>query len=113
LSPPRGKFHAPDDYHATLRDAAELAGKEIDVVPIEVKAGDAVIHHGRTWHGSGPNLANRARRSLVAHCLSSEAQFHPTEVSYIYSRYRRWHDLVIDEAYFPILWRGDGYHTPG
>jgi ectoine hydroxylase-related dioxygenase (phytanoyl-CoA dioxygenase family) len=113
LSPPKGKFHAPDDYHATLREAAAGAGAEIDVVPIEVSAGDAVIHHGRTWHGSGPNRTEKPRRSLVAHCLSSETRFHETEVSYIYSRYRRWDSLAMDEAYFPILWRDDGYRTPG
>ncbi|TDQ84607.1 ectoine hydroxylase-related dioxygenase (phytanoyl-CoA dioxygenase family) [Dongia mobilis] len=112
LSPPMGKFHAPDDYHASLREAAAHAGREIEIVPIEVRAGDAVIHHGRTWHGSGPNRETRPRRSLVAHCLSSEARFHPTEVSYIYSRYRRRDDLAMDESYFPILWRADGYRSP-
>lgn len=112
VSPPKGKFHAPDDYHATLREAAAAAGGKIDIVPIEVDAGDAVIHHGRTWHGSGPNRADRPRRSLVAHCLSSEAEFHPTEISYIYSRYRRWNTLAMDEAFFPILWREDGYRSP-
>lgn len=113
LSPPVGKFHAPDDHQATVRHAAAAAGQALEIVPIEVSAGDAVIHHGRTWHGSGPNLEARPRRSLVAHCLSSEARFHPTEISYIYSRYRRWQDLEMDESYFPILWRRDGYRSPG
>ncbi|MFN3461291.1 MAG: phytanoyl-CoA dioxygenase family protein [Oceanibaculum sp.] len=112
LSPPMGKFHAPDDYHASLREAAAHAGEKIEIVPIVVSAGDAVIHHGRTWHGSGPNRATRPRRSLVAHCLTSEARFHPTEISYIYSRYRRQDDVTMDESYFPILWRADGYRSP-
>jgi ectoine hydroxylase-related dioxygenase (phytanoyl-CoA dioxygenase family) len=112
LSPPKGKFHAPDDYHATLREAAAEAGGAIDIVPIEVAAGDAVIHHGRVWHGSGPNSAAVPRRALVSHCISADCRFHPTEVSYIYSRYRRRSDLDMDESYFPILWRADGYRTP-
>jgi ectoine hydroxylase-related dioxygenase (phytanoyl-CoA dioxygenase family) len=112
LSPPKGKFHAPEDYHATLREAAAEAGGTIDIVPIEVAAGDAVIHHGRVWHGSGPNSAAVPRRALVSHCISADCRFHPTEVSYVYSRYRRRGDLDMDESFFPVLWRADGYRTP-
>lgn len=111
LSKPAGQFHAPDDYHATLRDAAAEAGGSIDIVPIEVGAGDAVIHHGHVWHGSGPNRADVPRRALVSHCISSDCRFHETEISYIYSRYRRRDDLTMDESFFPILWRHDGYRT--
>ena len=111
LSKPKGKFHAPDDYRATLRDAAAEAGGAVDIVPIEVKAGDAVIHHGHTWHGSGSNSAAVPRRSLVSHCISAACRFHETEVSYIYSRYRRQGDLAMDESFFPILWSADGYRS--
>jgi hypothetical protein len=31
----------------------------------------------------------------------------------IYSRYKRLADNVIDENFFPVLWRNDGYRTPG
>lgn len=111
LSKPKGKFHAPDDYRATLRDAAAEAGGTVDIVPIEVNAGDAVIHHGHTWHGSGQNTAMVPRRSLVSHCISADCRFHGTEVSYIYSRYRRQGDLTMDESFFPVLWREDGYRS--
>ena len=30
----------------------------------------------------------------------------------IYSRYKRLGDNKLDENYFPILWRADGYRTP-
>ena len=30
----------------------------------------------------------------------------------IYSRYKRLGDNQLDENYFPILWRKDGYRTP-
>jgi phytanoyl-CoA hydroxylase len=48
---------------------------------------------------------------VVAHCISSDAQFHPTNISYIYNRYKRHGDLAMDESFFPILWRKDGYRT--
>ena len=111
LSPPMGKFHAPDDYRESLRTAAQSAGATIDLVPIEVAAGGCVIHAGATWHGSGCNRSDRPRRSLVTHCLSSEARFHPTEVSYIYSRYHRVGDDTMDESFFPVLWTRSGYRT--
>ena len=33
-------------------------------------------------------------------------------ISYIYNRYKRVGDLAMDESFFPILWRNDGYRTP-
>ncbi|RPH65858.1 MAG: phytanoyl-CoA dioxygenase family protein, partial [Hyphomicrobiales bacterium] len=82
-----------------------------EIVPIEVPAGSCVIHHGRTWHGSRDNKGDRPRRSVIAHCISSAARFHPTKISYIYSRYKRADSLDMDESYFPVLWREDGYRT--
>ncbi|MFO7478497.1 MAG: phytanoyl-CoA dioxygenase family protein [Methyloceanibacter sp.] len=113
VRPPRHAFHAPDDYRAAMREAAEAAGVAApEIVPVEVPAGGCAIHHGSTWHGSGPNRLEVPRRSLVAHCISSEAGFHPTEISYIYNRYKRAGDDRMDESFFPILWREDGYRTP-
>ena len=39
-------------------------------------------------------------------------RFHPTEVSYIYSRYKRVGDEAMDESFFPVLWTegGGGRH---
>ncbi|MEZ5667465.1 MAG: phytanoyl-CoA dioxygenase family protein [Alphaproteobacteria bacterium] len=110
-SPPIRQFHAPDDYREDLAAAARAIGETPRFVPVEVPAGGCAVHAGATWHGSGPNRGDRPRRALVAHCLSSEARFHPTEVSYIYSRYRRRGSLEMDEDFFPILWRADGYRT--
>ena len=113
LSPPISEFHAPDDPIADMMRAARHAGVgEPDIVPIEIPAGYAVIHHGRTWHGSRDNRGSKPRRSIVAHCMSSEAQFHEQNTSPVYSRYRRRESLAMDESFFPILWREDGYRTP-
>lgn len=111
LSPPIAQFHAPDDPLADMNTAATHAGAEPDVVAIEVPAGSAVLHHGRTWHGSRANTGTGPRRSLVAHCASSETQHHPDNVSPIYGRYKKAGSLEMDESFFPILWRQDGYRT--
>ena len=113
ISPPIKQFHAPDDPCADLYPAAKAAGvTDIDFVPIEIPAGSCVIHHGRTWHGSRDNSGDRPRRAVIAHCISSAAHFHPTRISYIYSRYRKMGSTGMDESYFPVLWQKDGYRTP-
>lgn len=105
------QFHAPDDYRESLRMAAESVGATVEIVPVEVPAGGCAIHAGGTWHGSDRNRSSQPRRSLVAHCLPAEARFHPTEVSYIYSRYRRVGDDTMDESFFPILWTHSGQRS--
>ena len=111
LAPPIAQFHAPDDPLADMRPAAEAAGiADPEIFAIEVPAGSAVIHHGRTWHGSRANSRGVPRRSLVAHCMSSAARY-SEGVSPVYSRYRRHGTDEMDESFFPILWRDDGYRT--
>ncbi len=108
LSDMIAQFHAPEDATSELRAAALRAGVEPDIVPIEVPAGGGVFHHGRTWHGSRENRGDRPRRSLVAHCLSSEARFGPEGIGEIYGRYKRFGDDAMEESFFPILWTEDG-----
>jgi hypothetical protein len=106
------EFHGPADPHRELRAAAADAGVEPERVAIEVPAGGGAFHAGWTWHGSGLNRSDLPRRALVAHCMPAEARFHPTATGYIYSRYKRFDDDRMDESYFPILWRDDGYRSP-
>jgi ectoine hydroxylase-related dioxygenase (phytanoyl-CoA dioxygenase family) len=110
-SPPIAEFHAPDDPLLEVNQAASAIGRTPDIVAIEVPAGSLVIHHGRTWHGSRENHGANQRRSVVAHCMSSAARFNPAEVSPIYGRYKRVDSDDMDESFFPILWRADGYRT--
>ncbi|MEM7208906.1 MAG: phytanoyl-CoA dioxygenase family protein [Pseudomonadota bacterium] len=116
LSDPEGEFHAPEDYRAPMKKAAERAGVEPDIVPIEVPAGGGSFHHGYTWHGSGKNSGSVPRRALVLHAISCDVEYVPENFSQgigpIYSRYKRLGDNQLDENYFPILWREDGYRTP-
>jgi ectoine hydroxylase-related dioxygenase (phytanoyl-CoA dioxygenase family) len=107
-SAPIGQFHNPKDYRADFRRAAAAAGvPEPEMVPVEVPMGGGSIHHGWLWHGSGPNRTAHPRRSVVSHCLSSEARF-TGEVGYVYSRYKRVGSDAMDESFFPVLWTGAG-----
>lgn len=109
LSDKIAQFHAPDDEKADLNRAAEAAGvRGPSIVPIEVPRGGAVFHHGRTWHGSGPNRGDRPRRSVISHCMRSDARHHDTRLSPVYSRYKRAGDTRMEESFFPILWTRDG-----
>lgn len=105
-------FHAPRDYHEGLKYAADRLGvTDYQIIQIEARPGDAVFHHGRTWHGSGPNKSDVPRRSVVAHCMSCESHFHPYNTGAIYSRYKRYGDTEMDESFFPIIYREDGYRS--
>ena len=111
LAPPAARFHAPDDYESEMREAAERAGAIPEIARIEVPAGGGVFHHGRTFHGSDTNRSDRHRRALVSHCMSSGARFHPTNVGYVYGRYKRAGSTEMDESFFPALWTEDGYRS--
>ena len=112
VSRPIEQFHAPSDPLSDMRHAAAAADRPIDIVPIEVPAGSVVLHHGRVWHGSRSNTGKNQRRSVVSHCMSSDAQFHSEHVSAVYSRYRQRDSLLMDESFFPILWHTSGYRSP-
>ncbi|HEY6399492.1 MAG TPA: phytanoyl-CoA dioxygenase family protein [Solirubrobacteraceae bacterium] len=110
-APLGGTFHAPEDWLAHARQAMP-PGDELELVPIEVPAGGAAFHDGWTFHGSPANQrADRERRSIVSHMISTATRWNPASPHPIYSRYMRPGELELDEAFFPILWR-DGYRTP-
>ncbi|MGB0846348.1 MAG: phytanoyl-CoA dioxygenase family protein [Thiolinea sp.] len=117
LSKPEGEFHAPRQYRNTMEHAAHQAGIVPDIFYIEVPAGGGSVHHGYTWHGSGQNNGLTPRRALVLHAMQSEVEYQPEHfaegIGPVYSRYRRLADNKMDENHFPVLWREDGYRTPG
>ena len=114
---PEGEFHAPDDYRAAMIKYAKLEGIDPEIVPVVVSEGGGSLHHGWTWHGSGPNTGSNPRRSLVLHAMSSEVEFVPEEFHQgtgpIYSRYALSDSKEMDENHFPIIWRRDGYRSKG
>ncbi|MED5408343.1 MAG: phytanoyl-CoA dioxygenase family protein [Pseudomonadota bacterium] len=115
-SKPEGEFHGPEDYRRYMEIAAEKEGIEPEIVYVEVPRGGGSFHHGWTWHGSEFNHSPNPRRSLVMHGMRSDAVYDPAHFKEgtgpIYSRYKRLGDNTMDENYFPITWREDGYRTP-
>ncbi len=116
LSEPEGEFHAPAQYRLPMQKAAAREKVDPEIVYVEVPAGGGSFHHGWTWHGSGENRAQIPRRSLVLHAMRSDVEYVPENfdrgIGPIYSRYKHLGDNLLDENYFPILWREDGYRTP-
>ncbi|NJR66919.1 MAG: hypothetical protein HC772_18985 [Leptolyngbyaceae cyanobacterium CRU_2_3] len=55
------------------------------------------------------------RRSLVLAHIPAESKFKPAGAyvpgGYIAGRYKRYGDDAMDESFFPIVWREDGYRT--
>lgn len=111
-SPVGGQFHAPDDWLGYLRAVAP-PGVELELVPIEVPAGGAAFHDAWTWHGSPPNeRADAERRAIISHFIDARTRWNPDVAHEVYSRYRRPGETEMDEAFFPVVWRSDGYRTP-
>ena len=112
---PKGEFHGPSDYRAALEQHSAEQQQIPDIVHVEVAAGGGSFHHGWLWHGSGENLTNRPRRALVLHAMRSDARYAKEHLGKgngpIYSRYRKLGSDDMDENYFPVLWRSDGYRT--
>ncbi|MFM0592900.1 phytanoyl-CoA dioxygenase family protein [Paraburkholderia dilworthii] len=109
------QFHGPDDPHEDLRAATrKMQFDDFDTVKVEVPAGGGTFHSGWVWHGSNVNRRDLPRRTVVAHCMSSECEYNPNPkaINRTYSRYKRFGDLTMDETDFPILWREDGYASP-
>lgn len=111
-----GEFHAPiKDYRWAMLQAAEQAGvPEPELVLVEVPAGGCAFHSGRTWHGLCKTTRTEGTfHSIGLHTIPANAQFHPTnQAGYIYGRYKRQGETVMDESFFPILWTKDGYRSP-
>jgi len=99
-------FHGDEDYRAPMHTAADAVG----IVPpapqyVIAPAGSCVFHAGEIWHGSGPNITNdRMRRSIGIHLLPEEAHFSGRPGGYIYRRYQRTGETILDESFFPIVW---------
>ena len=108
LQPPKGEFHSPKDYKEQLKIFAEKNNQKIEIVYVEVPAGGVSFHHGYMWHGSGINTSKDHRRAIVSHCVPSDAKFHLTNeggTAKIYKKYKKENSDLLDEEYFPLLWK--------
>jgi ectoine hydroxylase-related dioxygenase (phytanoyl-CoA dioxygenase family) len=111
--PSEGQFHAPDDWLGHV-ESVRPAGEPLELVPIEVAAGGAAFHDGWIFHGSPPNeRPDRERRALVSHMVSTDTRWADDSAPHpVYSKYRRPGERELDDAFFPVMWRNDGYRTP-
>jgi phytanoyl-CoA hydroxylase len=75
---------------------------------IEINIGDVVFHHGNIWHGSGKNFSRKDRVSISIHLMSASSKFHPKINNPIFSRYKKFENLNMDESFFPITWSKNG-----
>ena len=111
-SPAGGRFHAPEDWLSWL-DEVKPAGVEVELVPVEVPRGGAAFHDAWVFHGSPANTRpDGERRAIISHFMDADTRFNPRHPHPIYSRYRRPGEVEMDEAFFPVLWRADGYRSP-
>mmetsp|Transcript_34253 Transcript_34253/g.82482 ORF Transcript_34253/g.82482 Transcript_34253/m.82482 type:complete len:373 (+) Transcript_34253:96-1214(+) len=99
-----------------LVEAVSCAGenpKDVleSVRTVDVPAGQVVVHHQRTWHGSGPNSSQnppRPRRALVAHVLNGDVTWRTNPPPhYIYGRYYIRGETAPREDFFPVLYSSE------
>ena len=87
---------------------------EADMVPIEVPPGGAAFHDGLTFHGSPPN--ERPDRGSAGDHQPHGHDGHDAGTRPCGTRSTRATCVLtnceMDEVYFPIMWREDGYRTP-
>ncbi|MGX7828504.1 phytanoyl-CoA dioxygenase family protein [Actinokineospora sp. 24-640] len=104
-----------DELERLLSANAAHNGAEVRKVPMLIPKGHMSFHHCKTYHGSGPNLADVPRRALSMHLQDGANRHRPyrkpdgTPVGYN-------HDVLVrrdadglpdytDPDYCPVLWR--------
>lgn len=65
-----GATYFKDRRPAEVREITAPADEGLSVETIEMKAGEASIHHALTWHASGHNSTDRPRRASVFRYVS-------------------------------------------
>jgi ectoine hydroxylase-related dioxygenase (phytanoyl-CoA dioxygenase family) len=104
-------FLDPNDFRTFVDESAVAFGVNPELVPVVVPKGGGAFFQGWVWHGSDSNRSGKHRFSISNHGIHDHAKFHPTEPANIYGRYKRFGDLTMDEAHFPIVWTKRGYRT--
>ena len=86
--------------------AAQGGGAWLDE-PCVLKAGQASFHHSLTFHGSGPNLTDQPRLSVIAHMMPGDT---------VYRAGQQWHPNLVflgpnaydgqpfNADFWPVMW---------
>ncbi len=83
-------------------------GKPWAEVPMTLKAGQASFHHAFTFHGSGPNLSNQPRLSIVAHLMPQGTAYQNRGQNVDNIRLLGPHPKegqLYDNLYFPVVYK--------
>lgn len=95
-----------DQNMEALKEKYQADGREWIEEPCILKAGQASFHHALTFHGSGPNVTDQPRLSIVAHLMSKGTsyrpgiQYHP---NVLYLGPRPYSGQLFANEYFPVL----------
>lgn len=75
--------------------------------PCNMKAGQASIHHALCFHGSGPNLSDQPRLSVIGHYMPKGCAYNAHTTRHRNMKYlgpRPKHGQLFDNEYFPVVW---------
>jgi ectoine hydroxylase-related dioxygenase (phytanoyl-CoA dioxygenase family) len=93
-----------DNIHETIHPPN---GDKIELVPCVMKAGHLSFHHSLTIHGSGANVTDRPRRSLVIHMMDGKCRYrkdNPMDEHMNSLLLRGADGAPFDGEYFPLLY---------
>ncbi|WP_194896241.1 phytanoyl-CoA dioxygenase family protein [Catenulispora pinisilvae] len=103
------------DLDRRLAENAEFNNAEVHKMPMTIPKGHMSFHHCRTYHGSGPNLADRPRRAVSLHLQDGDNAYQSfrqpdgTMVEYnhdtVVRRTERGLPDYADPDFCPVLWR--------
>lgn len=84
--------------------------REIEAVPIELKAGSASIHNGLLAHSAGPNMTPHSRRAMACIYMPDGSTFNGVQNILSKEQAARWKigDVLDDEEIVPLVWRNKG-----
>ena len=100
-SKPIKYFFNGNKYDYTIKSGKLSNYKKICM---EGELGTISFHHGNTWHGSDINKSMNDRISISVHYMPLSSKYSNKISHPIYSHYKKFNSLDMDENFFPILW---------
>jgi ectoine hydroxylase-related dioxygenase (phytanoyl-CoA dioxygenase family) len=95
-----------------VKDSLGIESKDWVEVPGVLKAGAVSFHHSLTIHGSGPNVSDRPRMSIVAHYMPDGAAYkHKSPPAHYNHRFlgprKKAGQKYDDPTFFPTVFNGN------
>jgi len=100
-----GTIGTDPETFAPLYDPALVPeGERIEIVPCEVRAGEAMFHHCLTWHGSPPNRSERGRPAIAVHYMPGWTRYEPSGSHLVEHRVTVRPGDILQGEFFPTVW---------